>query len=92
MLTPVVFQTADVAAQGVLGLILPFDIALQGNGILLGDGVFRKIVMYQEGLKSLTLTGKRFSQQFVGSPVVEDQVVVAIKQDNALADVFKNAD
>ena len=91
LLTPVIFQTADVAAQGVLGLILPFDIALQGNGIFLGDGGFRKIVMSQEGLKGLILAGKRFSQQFVGSLVVEDQVVFVIKQDNALADVFKNA-
>ena len=91
LLTPVVFQTADVAAQGMLGLILPFDIALQGNGILLGDGGFRKIAMSQEGLKGLTLAGKGFAQQFVGSLVVEDQVIVVVKQDNALADALENA-
>ena len=86
----VVAQAADVAAQRPL-LLPVLHVALQREAVLLHLRDQGKVVALQKALQPGALLLMDAAQQRIRPRVVQDQVVVVVKQHDSLPDVFKYA-
>lgn len=81
-----ILQAANITAQGMYVLAV-FHIALQGKTVIPCLCIRGEVIMTQKILQNSTFFRLYPAQQGVGSFVVQDQVVIIVEQDDALADI-----
>ena len=85
-----VFQRANITAQRPFRFAI-FDIALHGNAVILSGGIDGKVIIVQKVPKDRTLIRRNSSQQVIRPLVMQNQMVVVIEKNDALADAVKDA-